>query len=148
MSKGSSTSSMEGHRSFLLLLQPLHLAPSPRQCCSCRTWGQEPRHARDSACPGQDHHHGSGCQNGIRHRLLGNKGQRKWKMSEVGEDGFWVLSAGRISRTWFTGMKSFLIIRTRFSACECRRRNAAAFPPAQHRVRTPPANLVECSHHS
>lgn len=47
-------------------------------------------------------------------------------MSEVGEDGFWVVSAGGISRTWFTEMKSLLIIRAIFSGC--RRGNAAAFP--------------------
>lgn len=47
-------------------------------------------------------------------------------MSEVGEDGFWVVSAGRTSRTWFTEMKSLLIIRAIFSGC--RRGNAAAFP--------------------
>lgn len=47
-------------------------------------------------------------------------------MSEVGEDGFWVVSAGRISRTWFTEIKSLLITRAMFSGC--RRGNAAAFP--------------------
>lgn len=47
-------------------------------------------------------------------------------MSEVGEDGFWVLSAGRISKIRFTEMKSLLIIRAIFGGC--RRGNAAALP--------------------
>lgn len=66
-------------------------------------------------------------------------------MSEVEGDGFWVVSAGRISRTWFTEMKSLLIIRAIFSGC--RRGNAAAFP-LLNRARTPSADLGECSHQS
>lgn len=36
-----------------------------------------------------------------------------------------------LQETWLIGMKSHLIIRVTFSGRDCRRGNAAAFPPGQ-----------------